>query len=741
MPKHQAKNKDAEKPEHIQDDVAHTLHIMEKSMQDAVVAAKCCKFLAEEACRSGNGGYPDPWPHLNKATTIRLVINVVKNHPADPKLQEGAWLLLDEVCRKSAQNREVLFKEGAFQALVATMNLQRQNTKILEIVCKICCTMLIPKRVLEGDVAHSAALALINTIRAHHTKGGSILRFAMGALNHLFAEHKKAHIPKEAAIQACTLGMRAATQGFHEQLFGCLILRHLCEEDDKHVMETMWREGVVNLVLTALDLFTSTQAHMANHARSLEDTLRKCTATISYVQAHAMEPRTEPGLSVISRAMRMFPQCIELQGSATKFLRDAVMNHIDNATHMGKGGLEAVFAAMRVFKTPSSDSQPNTLLREQQFQAAALFVIHIAMKARDPHILEVLMRPECAQAVIAVMDAYHADIFVVRQGCFALLYFVNMPVSKEVKSRIRQEAVETVLSAITTYKDDYLMFTSGCTFLILGMHEWVGSSRTHDDTMGLRVLYAAVEALLRREIFMDGYFEDLLCRYIVGVCGWDKQDLNEERLMLLCTGFVTHGGIQLLLRTLTTSADNMGWDEWYKRATLTTGVLTLMVNGNRRGQDICGREGGIEVLVRLVAKHKEKNEHLTTGICLLLDSLSLNHEENTQKIVKLRGIKHIHRVSKNEHLEHDSDVGPIMLRVFAGFRSRNLGLFEAVEERDRQKLAEACVACGKTAGGLGLSRLLRCSACTVAPLYCSSECQKACWKAHKAECKANRKHA
>jgi hypothetical protein len=50
-----------------------------------------------------------------------------------------------------------------------------------------------------------------------------------------------------------------------------------------------------------------------------------------------------------------------------------------------------------------------------------------------------------------------------------------------------------------------------------------------------------------------------------------------------------------------------------------------------------------------------------------------------------------------------------------------------------------CAACGKTPDDLGVGKLHRCSACTLAPRYCSAECQRACWSQHKAECKANKK--
>jgi hypothetical protein len=62
-----------------------------------------------------------------------------------------------------------------------------------------------------------------------------------------------------------------------------------------------------------------------------------------------------------------------------------------------------------------------------------------------------------------------------------------------------------------------------------------------------------------------------------------------------------------------------------------------------------------------------------------------------------------------------------------------------LDERERTKHAEACSSCGKTAAEVGLNRLLRCSACTIAPLYCCAECQRGAWGVHKAECKAKRK--
>jgi hypothetical protein len=60
-------------------------------------------------------------------------------------------------------------------------------------------------------------------------------------------------------------------------------------------------------------------------------------------------------------------------------------------------------------------------------------------------------------------------------------------------------------------------------------------------------------------------------------------------------------------------------------------------------------------------------------------------------------------------------------------------------QREELTGGDVCSACGKSAADVGAVVLLRCSACVIAPLYCSVACQQASWPQHKAECKANRK--
>jgi hypothetical protein len=59
----------------------------------------------------------------------------------------------------------------------------------------------------------------------------------------------------------------------------------------------------------------------------------------------------------------------------------------------------------------------------------------------------------------------------------------------------------------------------------------------------------------------------------------------------------------------------------------------------------------------------------------------------------------------------------------------------------KRKTCQVCAVCSLSVGERGVKKLFRCSACTLAPVYCSPACQQAGWKGHKEECKKNKKTA
>ncbi len=225
------------------------------------------------------------------------------------------------------------------------------------------------------------------------------------------------------------------------------------------------------------------------------------------------------------------------------------------------------------------------------------------------------------------------------------------------------------------------------------------------------------------------------------VLAFDVYGIQSDKFKGMRAAFGASGGIGLFMRFLKTCPEDEGtrMDRWYDKVFMCVGGLFVAATKVKAHQDLCAQDGGIETLMNLMATHKN-NSGVIFCLCQLLDALCEDHQENSDKVVSLGGIKRIFRASKLQN--SDEKLMALVRNVFEGFATRNqhtAGHFQELEERDQAKRAEACVACGRSAEVLGLRRMLKCSACTIAPLYCCVQCQKACWGTHKAECKANRR--
>ena len=156
------------------------------------------------------------------------------------------------------------------------------------------------------------------------------------------------------------------------------------------------------------------------------------------------------------------------------------------------------------------------------------------------------------------------------------------------------------------------------------------------------------------------------------------------------------------------------------------------------------------------------NRDLLSRARILIQELTFDNEKNAAHISRILPPKLARRLGKAEFTREDvskylngaAEIGisPDTLDINIHAQEPEQRLKEILEcdhkndvvarwvaEREEQKLGETCEACGKSARDLGKKVMLKCSACTLAPLYCGSECQKAAWPAHKAACKANRK--
>jgi hypothetical protein len=182
-------------------------------------------------------------------------------------------------------------------------------------------------------------------------------------------------------------------------------------------------------------------------------------------------------------------------------------------------------------------------------------------------------------------------------------------------------------------------------------------------------------------------------------------------------------------------------------------VKTVCHNKN---QDIVRETGVIDELLTLTERVKQNFLALgciRTAIKVITDNHKVNQAYLT-RTMSLKQARILYRAEVPHAVDSESlgfdenrlrDMGMTKEELIAGMNGfiqdvKTDVAAKQVHDRELEKQADACVVCGRTAGELGLARMLRCSACTLKPSYCSVQCQRACWGAHKAECKANRVH-
>jgi uncharacterized CHY-type Zn-finger protein len=164
-------------------------------------------------------------------------------------------------------------------------------------------------------------------------------------------------------------------------------------------------------------------------------------------------------------------------------------------------------------------------------------------------------------------------------------------------------------------------------------------------------------------------------------------------------------------------------------------VIAFATTHDKDNKVICGELGVMEVILTLIPKHKNQ-EILYLWSCFALINIANTNVDNTRRLAIAGGIKHIWRASQ---IHGPMPIFQQFLGCFKLCGPDIAAMVDAVTMEQRQKMTESCVVCGKTRAELGVEGLMRCSACTVEPKYCSVGCQKAHWKGHKAECKANRR--
>jgi hypothetical protein len=184
-----------------------------------------------------------------------------------------------------------------------------------------------------------------------------------------------------------------------------------------------------------------------------------------------------------------------------------------------------------------------------------------------------------------------------------------------------------------------------------------------------------------------------------------------------------------------------------------------LLGTQRKYQDELARCGGVSVLVDFLELHLKncstQTDKDSTGFvsaaCSAISHAAYQHAKNQAMFGKKGANSVLLRVFKvyggSEHVlctarkALEQLAAPVQRACMPRDSETEQCGNDCVHLDGGEKELFACIACGKTAAMMGGKKLLHCSACTLAPCYCSVECQRACWKEHKAECNANKKQS
>jgi hypothetical protein len=194
-------------------------------------------------------------------------------------------------------------------------------------------------------------------------------------------------------------------------------------------------------------------------------------------------------------------------------------------------------------------------------------------------------------------------------------------------------------------------------------------------------------------------------------------------------GFGLGGGLALMSKALSILESGTVQDTKKKNYDMFINIACAVQRQHTQNQNECGKQGLIPKMLRLMRNHMDDEGIQSIG-CVAMYVIGAKHKKNTAIIKAHGGMDFVVRAT----VTVDEGVpNPRSMRDFAenDRNDDNIG--------QNSNMVCCCMGCGKTSVDMDGQTLHRCGACTVPTVYCSVECQRMCWNAHKAECRANRK--
>ncbi len=481
------------------------------------------------------------------------------------------------------------------------------------------------------------------------------------------------------------------------------------------------------------------------------------------------------GIEIILSAMKRYPQDDHLQCNAFAALSHVCNGEQKNILYVAKDGVLRMLEGI-------AEVHANSVT----VQASVTQLYSVIGSLECLEIKKLLVTAGCTRRVVHGMLRYKDLVIeqnvsdLMTSGISALSRIIDTALPHEHKTRaVAEGAGEAVIYVMSVRKDMNSQHLGLAVLQALILHH-----PENMDTLGFAALSAAL-GVLRVMKPEHAFIQHLACPVIHQIMAHACERLSHSECATVRNpGKIGHaglvknarghqdefaccGGVALFMNVMRMSlkCQDLGADQL--RGVLgdntcipTDGLpaacatIPLVVFNHRENQDRFGEEA-LRLLQRVFYMHTTDTQ-VQTHARAAIRALAENNAENTTVCTRMgSSMEHILRCESGVHCGHDDETDRLRApaqtdRLHAQVQTDRLRAQAqgvACKEREadvlrrgqQQQQAAACVACGKTAEMLGVDKLLHCSACTLAPCYCSVECQRACWKEHKAECKANKK--
>jgi hypothetical protein len=669
-------------------------------------------------------------------------------------------------------HRELPMGLEAFKAAIKNMENNPNDCDIQTECCQLLMLVRLRYAIERQDpCAMDASVRLILRAMGYHDGSDRAQEAAISTLAIILDRHQPCinAVIELGGICLVVKVMRLRPKNWHIQRRGCDCLSFFAREN--HI-EQLWCEQALPIVMKAMKLFlrhpdsaAEAGVHDENLGEEIEMAYLFCYSFVDrmYDKRAAYCPGV-PDMKVILDVIPTHMQHPKLLGSAAWAMQKAIYNgHPDN---------KKIFASTRCVKMLVDGMKLHP--SDANVQGGALCALHGIIHNDDADLRQYTRKLIGLEFMLKTMRAHEEDMLVQRNAALILELLMQGDKQEKIDEFIRRGGVRLVLKAMCRFKDDERTQHYGIRALSASMTCRKQSIKQHLLAEG--VLEAMLTGMERHPVakdtmltasylsimrhFMEGCQGEKekarICRVIQTVIKAMAMNPDDEYVhsqahdtlrIFLPERFSKHeiasaDGIPVIVASMNRFPDCLVLQ---RRAcvALDKAAFKHIANQNR-----CLETGAMDAVLRAFDRFEEYLDLVDDARDAIL-SITFDNEANTEHAMSIITLRQAKKMTKyavelaiDKNCLRTDDATRRRFRPAAQHyvkQSKDDVFAHMVKLHEERIRTAVCANCGKNAALAGLERLLQCNACTIAPFYCGIECQKACWGAHKAECKANRK--